>query len=159
MSDMTDATVQDPLGSTDFGGGVSESPFGQDAGASGSQSSGASRGPTQNLRDQATEKLRSFADEGKQQVTNSLDGLVAAAREIADKIGDKGGPLGGYATTAADTLQDWAEQVKTKSVEDLVEDGREFARRSPAVAIGIAVAAGFAISRVLKSGGGGRYAV
>jgi len=158
MSDMTDNTLHDPLGQTDFGrNGVSESTFGQDAGAGGSGAAGSFREQTMNLRSQATDKLRSFADEGKQQVTNSLDGLVDAAREIAGKIGDKGGPLAGYATTAADTLEQWASTVKDKSVEDLFDDGREFIRQQPGVAVGIAVAAGFVLTRLLKASGG-RYA-
>jgi len=167
MSDMTDSTLHDPLGQRDFGSnGVSESTFGQDAGAGGknqgaggngsSSGAGSFREQTQNLRSQATDKLRGIADEGKQQVTNSLDGLVDAAREIANRIGDKGGPLGGYAITAADTLEHWASTVKDKSVEDLVDDGREFIRQQPGVAVGIAVAAGFVLTRLLKSSGG-RY--
>ena len=163
MSDMSDSTLHDPLGQADFGrDGVSESTFGQDAGAGGfgsgaSGAAGSFREQTMNLRSQATDKLRSFADEGKQQVTNSLDGLVDAAREIAGKIGDKGGPLAGYAHTAADTLEHWASAVKDKSVEDLVDDGREFIRQQPGVAVGIAVAAGFVLTRLLKASGG-RYA-
>ncbi|QXQ07969.1 hypothetical protein KX816_08265 [Sphingosinicellaceae bacterium] len=162
MSDMADSTLHDPLGQRDFGrDGVSESSFGQDPGAGGTgsrYSSGASsfREQTMNLRSQATDKLRSVADEGKQQVTNSLDGLVDAAREIAHRIGDKGGPLGAYAITAADTLEHWASTVKDKSVEDLMDDGREFIRQQPGMAVGIAVAAGFVLTRLLKVSGG-RY--
>ena len=166
MSDMADSTLHDPLGQRDFGrDGVSESTFGQDAGAggaggswSGSASSvgGSFREQTMNLRSQATDKLRGIADEGKQQVTNSLDGLVDAAREIANRIGDKGGPLGGYAITAAETLEHWASAVKDKSVEDIIDDGREFIRQQPGMAVGIAVAAGFVLTRLLKVSGG-RY--
>lgn len=161
MSDMADSTLHDPLGQRDFGrDGVSESTFGQDAGAggtgSGASGAGSFREQTMNLRSQATDKLRSFADEGKQQVTNSLDGLVDAAREIANRIGDKGGPLGGYAVTAADTLEHWASAVKDKSVEDIIDDGREFIRQQPGVAVGIAVAAGFVLTRLLKVSSG-RY--
>ena len=166
MSDMADSTLHDPLGQRDFGrNGVSESSFGQDPGAEGTDSryssggsgaGGSFREQTMNLRSQATDKLRSVADEGKQQITNSLDGLVDAAREIANRIGDKGGPLGGYAITAADTLEHWASTVKDKSVEDLLDDGREFIRQQPGVAVGIAVAAGFVLTRLLKASGG-RY--
>lgn len=161
MSDINSGFADTPANNRDFGAGISESSFGQDPGADGSRASGGAgsfRGQTANLRDQAAEKLRSFADEGKQQVTNSLDGLVEAARELANKVGDKGGPLGGYAHSAADTLEGWAGVVKDKSVEDLIDDARDFARQSPGVAVGIAVAAGFALSRFLKASGGGRYA-
>jgi len=134
MSDVSGASLHDPAGTGDFGGG--------DAGRS-------FRDTTHDLRHQAVDKLRSFADEGKAQVTGSLDGLIDIARELAGKVG--GGPLEGYANTAADAVERWAETIKGKSVEDLVNDGREFARAQPAIAISIAVAAGFAISRFLKA--------
>ncbi len=149
MHDTADATLSNHASGRDFGAGVSESPFGQDAGAGGQDL--ADHAAT--LRDQAVDKLRSFADLGKEQVTNSIDGLVDAAREIADKLGGKGGPIGDYAHTAVDTLEGWAATVKGKSIDDLIDDGRDFARRSPAAAVGIAVVAGFALSRFLKTSG------
>lgn len=113
------------------------------------------RDKTSDLRTQATDKLRGFADTGKEQVANSLDGLVTAAREIADKLQDgQFGPIGGYATTAADTLEGWVHSVRDKSVDELVDDGRELVRTQPAIAIGAAVAVGFALSRFLKASGG-----
>ena len=148
MSEMPAATTNDAAGHRDFGDGVAESVFGQDTGAGG----GSMRGSASSLRDQATEKLRSFADNGKAQVTDVIDGVVDAAREIATRFGDKAGPFGDYAHTAVDTLEGWASTVKDKSIEDLIDDGRAFARRSPAAAVGIAVLAGFALSRFLKAG-------
>ncbi len=107
------------------------------------------RDTTHDLRHQAVDKLRSFADEGKAQITGSLDGLIGVARELASKVGS--GPLEGYANTAADVVERWAETVKGKSVEDMIDDTRDFASAQPVLAVGIAVAAGFAISRFLKA--------
>ena len=149
MNDMS-ANGTELAGQRDFGDGISESVFGQDPGADGRTL----RGQASSLRDQASDKLRSFADMGKDQVTASLDGLIDAARDIAGKIGGQGGPLGGYAHTAVDTLEGWAAVVKDKSIEDLIDDGRDFARRSPAAAVGIAVLTGFALSRFLKASSG-----
>jgi len=158
MAMDNDSTFNQSLGSSDFGAdGVNESRFGQAQGAA-SQAGHTIREKAGGIREQATEKLRSFADEGKGQVAATLDGLVQAAREIADKLQDGSfGPIGGYATTAADTLQDWTDSIKNRSVEDLFDDGREFVRKSPAVAVGVAVTAGFVLSRVLKAGNTSRY--
>jgi ElaB/YqjD/DUF883 family membrane-anchored ribosome-binding protein len=158
MAIDNDSTFNQSLGSADFGAdGVSESRFGQGAGSAG-QAGGTIRDKASGLREQATEKLRSFADEGKGQVAATLDGMVQAAREIADKLQDGSfGPIGGYATTAADTLQGWTDGIKNRSVEDLLDNGRQFVRSSPAVAVGVAVTAGFVLSRVLKAGSNGRY--
>lgn len=150
---MTMATTYDNLTDRDFGNdGVSESPFGMDKGAGGT----AVRTRSLGLRGQATDKLRGVADQGKEHVASSLDGLVTAAREIANKLQDGSfGPIGGYATSAADTLEGWTQAVRDKSIDDLIDDGRELVRTQPAIAIGLAVAAGFALTRFLRAGGRG----
>lgn len=147
MSDHGTAVADNVRG---FGDDVSERLSGADAAAAGRTV----RDQATSLRDQATEQLRNFAGLGRDQVVNSLDGIVDAARDIAEKIGGKGGPLGDYAHTAVDTLESWADTVKDKSLEDLLDSGRDFARRSPAAAVGIAVAAGFVLSRLFKASGG-----
>ncbi len=124
--------------------------LGEDAAAAGRTL----RTKASSLRDQAGDKLRSFADLGKDQMTNTLDGLIDAARDIAEKIGGHGGPLSGYSDAAIETLEGWAAVVKDKSIEDLIDDGRDFARRSPAAAVGIAVLAGFVLSRFMKASSG-----
>lgn len=146
----TNTMFDTPIDQPDYADGGNETSFGMDRGTSGTI-----RDKTTDLRGQATAKLRGFADNGKEQVVNSLDGLVTAAREIADKLqGGQFGPVGGYATTAADTLEGWVRTVRDKSVDDLVDDGRELVRTQPAIAVGAAVAAGFALSRFLKASGG-----
>lgn len=108
----------------------------------------------QGLKSQAIDKVRTTADEGKIQVANTLDGIVEAARDLATRLeGGQYGPVGGYARTVADTLDGWAHTVRDKPVDAWFDDGRELVRRSPVLAAGIAVAAGFVLSRFLKAGG------
>ena len=42
--------------------------------------------------------------------------------------------------------------MRGKSVDDLIDDTRDFVRKSPAIAIGIAAIAGFALIRLIKTG-------
>lgn len=106
----------------------------------------------QKMRASATDKVRGIADEGKAQVTQTLDGIVEAARDIATKLEQNGaGPIARYAHQAADLVQDWSSTVDQKSVEDLVDDARTLVRTSPAIAVGVAVTIGFALSRFLKA--------
>ena len=55
-----------------------------------------------------------------------------------------------------------AGRVREKNVDDFVDDAKEFVRKSPVVAIGIAAVAGFALVRLLRTGiddvSGGRAA-
>lgn len=108
--------------------------------------------PGRDFRGTATAKARGIADEGKAQVTATIDGLVAAARDIAAKLESTGGaPVARYAHQAADTLAGWSTAVDNKSVEELLDDTRTLVRTSPAIAVGLAVVAGFAASRFLKA--------
>jgi len=106
----------------------------------------------QKLRADATGKVRGLVDEGKAQITQSIDGIVEATREIAEKLDAAGvGPVSRYITQAADHMAGWSESINEKSIEDLFDDTRNFVRSSPAVAVGVAVIGGFIVSRVLKA--------
>lgn len=97
--------------------------------------------------------VQSIVGEGKAQVASTLSGLATAVRDIATKLdGNGAAPLGRYAHDAADAVAGWADAVNHKSVDALVEDTRTLVRTSPALALGLAVAAGFAVSRVVRSG-------
>ena len=157
MTDASTATFDDA--SDDAGFGTAHAAYGDGSADHGFDNHGdsgksfASHAGT--LRDQAADRLRGFADEGKAHITATLDGVVTAAREIADKLGDGAfGPVGGYAKDAADTVEQWVEGIKDKSVDELLDDGRDLVRSQPAVAVAVAVVAGFVVSRFLKAGRG-----
>ena len=106
----------------------------------------------QKVRADAVGKVRDIADEGKMQAKQALDGIVEAVRDVAHKLEDGGvGPLAKYAHKAADAVSGWSGSIDNKSVEELVGDARKLVRNSPAVAIGIALVAGFAVTRFLKA--------
>ena len=106
-----------------------------------------------NLRGQASERLRTYADDGKGKVTGLLtnvsDVLNDAAKSVDERLGDD---YGDYAHRAAGAVADFAGKIRDKSVDDIVDDTRDFVRKSPVVAIGIAAVVGFALIRVVKSG-------
>lgn len=106
-----------------------------------------------NLRGQAGDRVRGLADDGKNRASSLLDevsGVIAdAARSVDERLGED---YGRYAHRAADSLSGFAGKVRDKNVDDLLDDTRDFIRKSPAVAIGIAAVAGFALLRVIKTG-------
>ena len=63
-----------------------------------------------------------------------------------------GGDAGGYARRASEAVSTFAATIRERDVDELYEDTREFVRRSPAVAIGIAAAVGFTLVRLVKAG-------
>ena len=100
---------------------------------------------------EAKVKGRELATEGK---VKTSEGLRALSRTISDnayQVDEKlGAKYGEYARTASSALDDYAGKLDEKSVDDLVEDSREFVRKSPGLAVGIAAAVGFMLSRLFR---------
>lgn len=105
------------------------------------------------LRGQAGDKIRTFADDGKGRATGLLDDfsevITDAARSVDQRFGED---YGEYAHRAAGAVSNFSGKLRGKTVDDLVDDAREFARKSPGIAIGIAAVAGFALMRLIKTG-------
>ena len=84
---------------------------------------------------------------------DAIDKVTDAARPMVDRIAsgahqavDK---LAGAAGQAAETLGVKGEQLKNAQAQAL-EQARAYVRENPVAALGIAVAAGFVLSRMLK---------
>jgi ElaB/YqjD/DUF883 family membrane-anchored ribosome-binding protein len=105
------------------------------------------------FKDQAGEKARDAANRGKERAAEAMGGIGKIIRDSAETIDEKvGKQYGDYARTAADAVDGFADKVDAKDVDTLVEDARQFIRKSPAVAIGAAAAIGFILARVIRSG-------
>lgn len=105
------------------------------------------------LRGKANEQVFAFAAQGKDRVTDSLDGVARYVGDIAAQVEEKLGPqYAGYARQAADAVSGVSASLRDKDVAELFDDARGYVRKSPAVAIGAAAAAGFLISRLVKAG-------
>lgn len=96
-------------------------------------------------------KGRELATEGKVKTSEGLRSLSRTINENAHQVDEKlGAKYGEYARSASTALDDYAAKLDQKSVDDLVEDSREFVRKSPGTAIGIAAVAGFLLSRLFR---------
>lgn len=111
------------------------------------------RDQVSSIRGQAGSRLRGIADDGKSRATGLLDDfsevITDAARSVDQRFGED---YGEYAHRAAGAVSTFAENLRAKSVDDIVDDTRQFIRKSPGIAIGIAAVAGFALMRVVKTG-------
>lgn len=105
------------------------------------------------LTGQAGEKLRALADDGKARATGALDELAKTIEDTAATIDEKVGPqFGGYARSASGAVTNFADTLRDKEIDDLLDDARDFVRKSPGVAIGAAAAVGFVLARLVQSG-------
>ena len=100
---------------------------------------------------QAKDKAAALAQEGK---ARAVDGIATASKLVAENapvIDEKlGAKYGDYARSAAKALDETAAKLEAKDLGELGDDAREFVRKSPALAVGIAAAFGFFVSRLFR---------
>ena len=111
------------------------------------------------LSGQAADKARGLVAQG---IERSSEALASVSRLVGDtaagldeRLGEE---YGDYARKAAATIENSANSLAAKDADELIEDTREFVRRSPGIALAGAAIVGFAIARLIKSGldsGGG----
>lgn len=175
LPEGTDSIIDGAAGSSDVGGEPAEAPVSPSAGAEdaadqGAAPAGGSGGDgdvaqaaaslreraaekVQSLKGAATDHARDYVAQGRDRATEALDNVVHLVNDAASQIDDKlGAQYGDYARRAGDSVAAFAETLRAKELEDLLDDARGFVRRSPAVALGAAAAAGFLIARVIKAG-------
>lgn len=108
---------------------------------------------TENFKSKAIEKARAAANQGKERTGGAIGNLGKliddSAKTLDENVGEK---YGDYARSAADAVHTFADKIDQKDVDEMVEDARQFVRKSPAVAIGAAAVVGFLVSRLIKSG-------
>ena len=105
------------------------------------------------IRSQATSKARGFADDGKSKATSLLDDFSEVIDEAAQAVDRKfGEDYGEYAHRASSAVSGFADKIRSRTVDDLIDDTRDFVRKSPGIAIGIAAVAGFMLVRLIKTG-------
>ncbi len=105
--------------------------------------------------EQAKGKAGELAVEGKTKASDALSSLGNVVAENAAMIDEKfGSQYGDYARKASRSLHEASAKLDNKSVDELGEDAREFVRKSPGLAVGLAAVAGYMIARVLRSNRG-----
>lgn len=99
---------------------------------------------------EAKTKSRDLANQGKAKAGEGLRALSGAVSENAHYVDEHlGAKYGDYARSASRSLDDYAGRLDEKSIDELGQDAREFVRKSPGLAVGMAAAFGFMLSRML----------
>lgn len=120
------------------------------------------------LSSQAADKTRGLVGQGLERGAEALANVGKLVGDTADGLDERLGPeYGNYARRAATAIEDTANSIASKDADELIDDTREFVRKSPGVALAGAAIVGFALARLIKSGlakddddrdGGGREA-
>lgn len=100
---------------------------------------------------EAKDKAYDYANLGKAKASEAMTSLGKLVQDNAAVIDEKVGvQYGNFARSAGASIQDAAVRLDEKTLEDLGTDAREFVREKPALAVGIAVAAGYALARLFR---------
>lgn len=102
---------------------------------------------------EAKARATELAREGKAGATRAISSVGRMVEDNAALLDEKVGvKYGDYARTAARSMHDTAARLDAKELDELAEDAKEFVRKSPGLAVGIAAVAGFMLARLFTSG-------
>ena len=108
---------------------------------------------TDKLSGQAADKARGLVGQGLERGGEALANVSKLVGDTAAGLDDRLGPeYGDYARRAATALEEAADKVAAKNPDELIDDTREFVRKSPGVALAGAAVVGFALVRLVKAG-------
>lgn len=125
---------------------------------SGGDSSGGSviqkiRSSGDKLSGEAAGKARDFVGQGLERSSEALSNVSRLVGDTAEGLEERLGPeYADYARRAAEAIDRTAESLRTKNPDELIDDTRNFVRKSPGVALAGAAIVGFALARIVKSG-------
>ena len=105
------------------------------------------------LADQAAGKTRGLVGQGLERSSEALASVSKLVGETAAGIDERlGQEYGDYARTAAGAIDNAANSLASKSPDELIDDTREFVKRSPGIALAGAAVVGFVLARLVKTG-------
>ena len=103
------------------------------------------------LADFARGRLVAMVEDARDSLVGQVRGLKSLADLLTDNLPQAASPVSKLVGEASGTIDSIADALAEKSVEELVEDGRALVRAQPAAAVGLAIAIGFLVGRMLKA--------
>jgi hypothetical protein len=100
------------------------------------------------VRDKAYEQIGSQ----KERATGTLGAVAGAVRNVTQDLRDRGQPgVAAYVSRAADEIDRWTSRLREQDLDEAMRDVQQFARRKPAIFLGVAFGAGVLAARFFKS--------
>ena len=105
------------------------------------------------LAGQAADKTRGLVGQGLERSSEALANVSRLVGDTAAGLDERlGAEYGDYARRAAGAIEEAANNLASKDADELIDDTRNFVRKSPGVALAGAAIVGFALARLVKSG-------
>jgi len=103
------------------------------------------------LSGQAADKARGLVGQGLARSSEAIGSVGKLIGDTATGLDERlGSDYGDYARKAASTLDDVAGRLANKDADELIDDTRQFVRKSPGTAVGLAALAGFFFARLFR---------
>ena len=91
--------------------------------------------------------------QGIERSSEALGNVGRLVSDTATGLDERlGAEYGDYARRAGEAIENAAQRLASKDPDELIDDTREFVRKSPGVALAGAAIVGFALARLIKSG-------
>jgi len=111
------------------------------------------RSGSDKISEQAAGKARDFVGQGIERSAEAIANVSKLVGDTASGLDDRlGEEYGDYARRAAEALESTANRLASKDPDELIDDTRNFVRKSPGMALAGAAIVGFALARLVKSG-------
>lgn len=111
------------------------------------------RGQAERIAHEATAAGRDIMDRQRASLASELETIVKALKKASDALhNEHQDAVADYTRRAADSLSRFSRDLRDKDLRTLLDNVSEYARRQPGMFLGGAVAAGFLLSRFLRSG-------
>lgn len=105
----------------------------------------------EHLVQDAKTRAQDMAEQQKAAGADQVEGIARAVGKAADELEAASPQLAQYVRNAASAAEGFSSSLRNRNFGEILEDVTAYARREPVMFFGITVAAGFAISRFLKS--------
>jgi hypothetical protein len=113
--------------------------------------SGQAKQAASSLASDATKQAKGFLNMQVTAGADMVDHVVESAHCAAESLDQNAPQLAGLVRSAADRAEQFSQDLRHQTVEDLIRTTSDFTRKQPALVFGLASLAGFLAFRVLKS--------
>lgn len=108
--------------------------------------------------DQARVRTKGWIETQLDAAADGLDGIAGAVKDTGDQLRahdpNNMGQVADVAASTAETVRTVSSRLRDATVDDIIRDTEQFARRQPGLFIGGVFVLGFMLARFLKSTGG-----
>jgi uncharacterized phage infection (PIP) family protein YhgE len=107
--------------------------------------------PKPGFTDRLKQDGKRSIESGKESAAQQIEGVADALNRAGSELDSSQPTLASYAGQLADGVSDFADRLRHKSVDELLTDTQELARRNPALFLMGSIALGVVVVRFLKA--------